>query len=109
MPTVTPLVESRHDGGYIVWETERADHRDPIILLSGAGKVEAGTVLARIAHALTGSIAALGVNSAGNATWSAITVADPAVDGAYTLMFIDATHFRVEDPAATRLATACSA
>jgi hypothetical protein len=101
-PQVTPLVERRHAGGYIIFDLEDGmTTRDAIVLLTGFGLVEAGTVLGQVGHALTGTIAAEAgsANSAGNATWSAFTVGDPAVAGAYTLMFLDATHFRVEDPA----------
>jgi hypothetical protein len=61
-------------------------------------------VLGKVAHALTGSAAALGTN-VGNGTFGAIAVGDPAVAGVYTVR-IDATHYVVEDPAATRSATA---
>lgn len=102
-PTVTPFTERRHDGGYIVWEpSDGIVTRDPIVILSGAGLVEAGTVLGKVGHALTGSAAALGANT-GNPTFGAITVGDPAVAGAYVLRFQDATHYVVEDPGGVEL------
>lgn len=98
VPTVTPITERRHNGGYIIYEpSDGIVTREPGVLLTGFAYVEAGTVLGKIGHALTGSIAAQPTNSAGNATWSAITVGDPALAGAYSLQFLDATHFRVED------------
>jgi hypothetical protein len=100
-PTFTPITEHRHDGGFIVLEAGDGQlTRSAAILLTGFGFVEAGTVLGTIAHALTGTIAAEAgsTNSAGNATWSAFTVGDPAIAGVYTLEFLDATHFRVENP-----------
>lgn len=97
-PTVTPFVERRHDGGYVVWEpSDGIVTRDVLIIASGAGIVEPGTVLGQIGHALTGSAAVLGANT-GNPTFGAITVADPAIAGAYVLRFQDATHYVVEDP-----------
>src|SRR5437764_1500973 len=102
-PTVTPFTERRHDGGYIVWEpSDGIVTRDQIIIVSGAGFVESGTVLGQIAHALTGSAAALGTNT-GNPTFGAIAVGDPAVAGVYVLNFEDATHFIVEDPAGVEI------
>lgn len=98
-PQVTPISERRHDGGFIIYDhADGMTTREPVLLLTGFGFVEAGTVLGKVGHALTGTIAAMPTNSAGNATYSAITVADPAVAGVYTLEYLDATHFRVEDP-----------
>lgn len=97
-PTVTPLTERRHDGGYVVYEPGiphlcRAD----IILLSGAGDCEAGLVLGLVGHALTGAAAAQGTNT-GNYTFSAIAVGAGAVAGVYVVSFADATNFTVENP-----------
>lgn len=102
-PTVTPITERRHDGGYVVWEpSDGIVTRDPIVVLSGAGVVEAGTVLAKVSHALTGTAAALGTN-VGNGTFGAITVGDPADAGVYTVRMQDATHYVVEDPAGVEI------
>lgn len=96
MPTY--LTEDRHDGGYVVHE-EGVPHicREQITLASGAGKLMAGTVLGKVANALTGSIIAQGTN-AGNPTFTAIAIADPAGAGDYTITFIDADDFVVSDP-----------
>lgn len=97
-PQVTPISERRHDGGYIVWDPQDGMvTRDPIVVLSGAGVVEAGTVLAKVSHALTGVAAALGTN-VGNGTFGAIAVGDPANAGVYVVQMADATHYIVEDP-----------
>lgn len=97
-PTVTPFIERRHDGGYVVWEpSDGIVTRDPITLLTGFGFVEAGSVLGKVAHALTGTAAALGTNT-GTYTFGAIAVGDPAVAGVYVVRFQDATHYVVEDP-----------
>jgi hypothetical protein len=99
VPTVTPITENRHDGGYIVFEpADGMVTREVGILLTGFGFVQAGTVLGKVAHALTGTAAALGTN-VGNGTFGAITVADPAVAGVYTVRMQDPTHYVVEDPA----------
>lgn len=98
VPTVTPISERRHDGGYIVWEPQNGlVTRDPIIILSGAGVVEPGTVLGQVGHALTGTAAAMGTNT-GNYTFGAIAVGDPAIAGVYAVTFHDPTHFVVSDP-----------
>jgi hypothetical protein len=102
-PTVTPFIERRHDGGYVVWEpSDGIVTRDQIVILSGAGIVEAGTVLGKVGHALTGTAAALGTNT-GNGAFGAIAVGDPAVAGVYTLRMQDATHYVVEDPAGVEI------
>lgn len=98
MPTVTPLTERRHAGGYIVWEPQNGlVTRDEVIIASGAGECEAGLVLGQVGHALTAVAAAQGVNT-GNYTFGAIAVAAPAVAGVYILRMQDATHYVVEDP-----------
>src|SRR6185369_431362 len=98
VPQVTPITERRHDGGYIIYEpADGIVTREAILLLTGFGFVEAGTVLAKVAHALTGVAAVMGVN-VGNGTFGAIAVGDPAVAGVYTVRMQDATHYVVEDP-----------
>jgi hypothetical protein len=98
VPQVTPITERRHGGGYVIWEPEDGMVcRDNIVLLTGFGQLEAGTVLGQVGHALTGTAAALGANT-GNGTFGAITVGDPAVAGVYTVRMADATHYVVEDP-----------
>lgn len=102
-PTVTPFTERRHAGGYIVWEpSDGIVTRDEVTIASGAGIVEAGTVLGQIGHALTATAAAMGTN-VGNGTFGAIAVGDPAVAGVYTVRMQDATHYVVEDPAGVEI------
>lgn len=103
VPKVTPITERRHDGGYIVWEpSDGIVTRNPIVLLTGFAYVEAGTVLGKVGHALTGTAAALGTN-VGNGTFGAIAVGDPAVAGVYTVRMADPTHYVVEDPAGVEI------
>lgn len=96
-PTVTPIQELRHAGGYVIWEPENGMvTRSQITLMSGAGVCTAGLVLG---SQLTGAAvaAALGTNT-GNGTFGAITVGTSAKAGAYAVEFDDATHFVVSDP-----------
>ncbi|KAF1041306.1 MAG: hypothetical protein GAK35_03396 [Herbaspirillum frisingense] len=95
-PTVTPLQEQWHDGGFIVSEANGHISRETITLTGGA-KVLAGTVLGQQTTGTTAAAAALGTNS-GNGTFGAISVASPAQAGDYVVQFVDATHFVVEDP-----------
>lgn len=98
VPTVTPLTENWHEGGYVVWEpSDGIVTRDQITLLSGVGKVTAGLVLGQVSVGAA-TAAALGTNT-GNGTFGAITVTAPAVAGAYTVEFDDATHYVVTSPA----------
>jgi hypothetical protein len=95
-PTVTPVQENWHDGGFIVSEANGHLSRDTVTL-TGATKVLAGTVLGQQTTGATVVAAALGTNT-GNGTFGAITVAAPAQVGAYAVQFADATHYVVEDP-----------
>ncbi len=97
-PTVTPLVESRHDGGFLVSEANGHRSIDQGTLLSGM-KYYAGMLLGAITAALTATAAALGTNT-GNGTFGTITPeAFPAtMIGAYSLVMTDATHFTVTAP-----------
>lgn len=92
-PTVTPMAELRHNGGFIVSEANGHLSRDGITL-SGAAMTYAGTVIGRKMNA---TAATLGSNT-GNGTFGAISVAVGAVPGAYAVEFDDATHFVVSDP-----------
>ncbi len=45
---MTTLTEGKHAGGFLVWEVLRDYTRETVILASGAGKLEHGTVLGKI-------------------------------------------------------------
>jgi hypothetical protein len=97
IPTVTPLSENFHEGGFLVWEAGGGIvTREQITLLSGAGICTAGLVLGQVAVAAAAA-AALGTNT-GNGTFGAITVAAPVVAGVYAVEFDDATHYVVSSP-----------
>lgn len=42
------LKETNHAGGFLVWEVLRDYTRDTVTIASGAGKLEAGTVLGKL-------------------------------------------------------------
>lgn len=100
-PQVTPLVEALHDGGFIV-DCERFRSFDTVTLVSGAGKVKAGTVLGLITSALTAAALALGTNT-GNGTFGTITpqAAPATMIGVYQLVMTAATTFNVTAPDGT--------
>jgi hypothetical protein len=93
-PQVTPISETRHTGGYVVW-----DPSDGMITREsmGSGIMTAGLVLGALLTGATGVATALGTN-AGNGTFGAIVAGNATKIGAYTVEFDDATHFVVSDP-----------
>ena len=101
-PTITPLVENRREGGFVVWDpSDGMLTREAIILASGAGVCIAGLVLGALLTG-TAAAAALGTNT-GNGTFGAITVGTAAKVGGYAVEFDDATHFIVSDPAGAEI------
>lgn len=95
-PTVTPIVESFHGGGFVVTEARGHLSREMVTVLSGQTLL-AGTVLGRTLVGATATAAALGTNT-GNGTFGTITPSTSAVDGVYTVEFDAATLFVVSDP-----------
>lgn len=101
-PTVTPLQELRHEGGYVVWDPSNGMlTREAVTLLSGAGICTSGLVLGAELTAGAATSAALGTNT-GNGVMGAITVGPAAKVGDYKLIITDpaanAGAFIVEDP-----------
>ena len=97
-PTVTPLVEQRHDFGFMV--SEENGHRSyDQMTLTGAAKVLAGTLLGAITANLVATALALGANT-GNGTFGTITpqAAPATIVGAYTLLMTAPTVFIVTAP-----------
>lgn len=45
---MSTLTETNHAGGFFVWEVLRDYTRDTVTIASGAGKLEAGTVLGKL-------------------------------------------------------------
>lgn len=97
-PTVTPLVESFHNAGFIVSEAPNWYSREQVTLASG-NKLGAGTVLGQVLSGLTAAAAILGANT-GNGTFGAITPqAAPGTQiGVYSLLMTSATAFTVTAP-----------
>jgi hypothetical protein len=96
-PTVTPLVEALHDGGFIV--SLANGHRSfDQITLTGAVKYLAGTVLGIILAGTSATSAALGTNT-GNGVFGAVTLNTVATQvGVYSLVYTSATAFTVTAP-----------
>lgn len=97
-PTVTPLQEVLHDGGFIVSVDNGHRSFDQGILTGGVA-VLAGTVLGAITSALTAAAAALGSNT-GNGTFGTITpqAAPATLVGTYALLLTTPTTFIVTAP-----------
>ncbi len=96
-PTVTPLVEALHDGGFIV--SLANGHRSfDQVTLTGAAKIGAGTVLGKVTTGNAAAAVALGTNI-GNGTFGAIALnAVPTQAGTYGLAYTSATAFTVTAP-----------
>ncbi len=71
-PTVTPLTEIRHAGGYMVWDpSDGALTNEQIVLKSGAGVCTAGLVLGQITEGAKTAASAAGVVAPAGATATA--------------------------------------
>jgi hypothetical protein len=102
VPTVTPLVENRREGGFVVYDpSDGMFTRKAALLLSGAGVCIAGLVLAATLTGGAATSAALGTNT-GTGAMGAITVTGAARVGDYRLIVVEpaanAGAFIVEDP-----------
>lgn len=96
-PTVNPIFEQFHDGGYLVSQANGFRSTDQGTL-TGAVKVYAGTLLGLTTTGTTATSAA-GAGNTGNGTMGAVTlITTPAQVGAYALAYTDATHFTVTAP-----------
>lgn len=97
-PTVTPLVESFHDAGFIVSIGPGHQSVDQETLTGGV-KVLAGTVLGKVTSGVSATAAAIGSNT-GNGTFGTITAqASPGtMIGTYSLVYTSASAFTVTAP-----------
>lgn len=107
VPQVTPISESRHTGGFVVWDpSDGMITRESILLLSGAGVCTTGLVLGAELLSGTATSAALGTNT-GNGVMGAVTVTAPAKIGDYKLTILqsatNAGAFMVEGPDGTEV------
>jgi hypothetical protein len=94
---MTVFTEGFHTAEFMVSEANGFRSRDAIVILSGEGKLAAGTVLSKIAAGAATAAAKSGGNT-GNGTISAVTTAAGVKVGIYTVRFTAATAFVVEDP-----------
>jgi hypothetical protein len=93
----TPLIETRHAGGFIVSQANGHQSIDHITLNSGHGRLQPGTVLAATATTYAGTGTAGGSNT-GNGTIGGIAVTAPAIAGTYTVTLLSDTQFQVTNP-----------
>ena len=105
-PTVTPLVETFHDGGFIVSPVAGHYNVDQVSLTGGV-KVLAGTVLGAASAGSAATALALGTN-VGNGTFGPVTTqAFPeTIAGVYSILLTSPTAYTVTAPdGATALGT----
>lgn len=95
---MTTLNENFHDGGFMVSKAPKTLSKDIITIASGAGVVQAGTVLGKLLSTTSAPVYAATGGNTGNFTCSAVTNSGPASVGAYKVEFISATVFNVFDP-----------
>ncbi|MDX9717239.1 MAG: head decoration protein [Thauera sp.] len=100
---MSTLTEPRRTGAYLVSEAPGTRSREAIVINATAGKLEAGTVLAKITSANAGTTTP-GTNT-GDAVMGAVTVGNDATTGAYAVKVTKAdagasqpAEFTVTDP-----------
>lgn len=97
-PTVTPLVENRREGGFVVYDpSDGMFTRESSFIQAGSGICISGLVLAGLLTGGAAVAAPLGANT-GNGVFGAITLGVTAKQGAYVVEFNDANNFMVQDP-----------
>lgn len=60
---MTTLIEGKHAGGFLIWETLRDYTRETVTIASGAGKLAPGTILGRITTGGKYSLLTLGATN----------------------------------------------
>lgn len=105
---MTVFTEGRATAEFIISEARGFRSRDAITIVSGQGKLAAGTVLSKLAVGAATAAAKSGGNT-GNGTISAVTVLTGAKAGVYTVRFTAATAFNVEDPDGFNLGSGATA
>lgn len=100
-PTVPPLYEIWHDGGFLVSEANGHQSRDAITLTGGA-PVLAGTVLGLVGAPGGGEPVASVVAGPDNVGDGTLSVLSPpqadAPEGIYSIVFTSATRFNLSGP-----------
>jgi hypothetical protein len=92
----TPLVEQYHNAGFIVSLANGHQSIDQVQFAAGLGHLAPGLIIADVALTYTAA-PATGTNT-GNGTIGSITAQPPALAGAYSVVFTDATDFTVTNP-----------
>ena len=86
---MTTLTEGKHAGGFLVWEVLRDYTRETVTIVSGAGKLEPGTVLGKITTG--GKFTALapaatnGSQNAAGILWAGVDATDADTPGVVIL------------------------
>lgn len=93
----TPLIETRHPGGFIVSQGNGHQSVDHIVVGVGHGRLSPGVVLAKTATTYAGTGTAGGSNT-GNGLLTAIAIQYPAFAGNYLVTLISDTEFMVTNP-----------
>jgi hypothetical protein len=91
------ITEKARSLAFILSEANGYLSREVLTIASGAGKLEAGTVLGKLAVGAATAAAKSGGNT-GNGTISAVTVLNGAKAGVYALRFTAATTWALTDP-----------
>lgn len=79
---IRTLTEPRRTGAYLISEANGTYSRDEIVVNATAGRLEPGTLLAKLTAANAGSASAVAGNT-GNGTVTGITVTNAAITGTY--------------------------
>ena len=94
--------EGRHPGEYLVSEANGSRSREQIVVNAGAGKLVAGTVMAKRSSANSAGSASAGGGNTGNGTFGTVTATNDAITGTYVITITEAATnggtFEVVDP-----------
>jgi hypothetical protein len=94
---MSAITEKARALAFILSEANGYQSREVLTVASGAGKLEAGTVLGKLSIGAATAAAKSGGNT-GNGTISAVTVLSGAKAGVYALRFTSATAWTLTDP-----------
>lgn len=93
----TPLIETRHAGGFIVSQANGHLSIDAVVIGSGHGRLQPGTILAQTAVTYAGT-STTGEDNVGNGTLTGIAITAPALAGNYVVTMISDSEFEVTNP-----------
>src|SRR5260221_10104813 len=95
---MTTFTETFHAGGFIVSEAEKTRSREQIAIVSGAGKLTAGTVLGKLLNSAGAPVYAAAGGNTGSFTCSAVVASQGVLAGVYRGQLINPTHYDLFDP-----------